>query len=63
MNKLSDLKEKSIVRAKTGLKLDLINDIKRMEEAIKKTNSIAIKKQYGKAIRRKKNQLRELINE
>lgn len=63
MNKLSDLKEKSIVRAKTGLKLDLINDIKRMEEAIKKTNSIALKKQYGKAIRRKKNQLRELINE
>lgn len=55
MNKLSDLKEKSIVRAKTGLKLDLINDIKRMEEAIKKTNSIALKKQYGKAIRRKKN--------
>lgn len=63
MNKLSDLKEKSIVRAKTGLKLDLINDIKRMEEAIKKTNSIALKKQYGKDIRRKKNQLRELINE
>lgn len=63
MNKLSDLKEKSIVRAKTGLKLDLINDIKRMEEAIKKTNSIALKKQYVKAIRRKKNQLRELINE
>lgn len=63
MNKLSELKEKSIVRAKTGLKLDLINDIKRMEEAIKKTNSIALKKQYGKAIRRKKNQLRELINE
>lgn len=63
MNKLSDLKEKSIVRAKTGLKLDLINDVKRMEEAIKKTNSIALKKQYGKAIRRKKNQLRELINE
>ena len=63
MNKLSDLKQKSIVRAKTGLKLDLINDIKRMEEAIKKTNSIALKKQYGKAIRRKKNQLRELINE
>ena len=30
MNKLSDLKEKSIVRAKTGLKLDLINDIKRI---------------------------------
>lgn len=63
MNKLSDLKQKSIVRAKTGLKLDLINDIKRMEEAIKKTNSIALKKQYGKAIRRKKNQLRELTNE
>ena len=63
MNKLSDLKEKSIVMAKTGLKLDLINGIKRMEEAIKKTNSIALKKQYGKAIRRKKNQLRELINE
>ena len=63
MNKLSDLKEKSIVRAKTGLKLDLINDIKRMEEAIKKTNSIALKKQYGQAIRRKTNQLRELIND
>lgn len=60
MNNITELKQKSSVRQNLNLKLDLINDINRMEKAIKTTNSIALKKQYGKAVRRKKNQLREL---